>query len=71
MRLLFKPSCSCPLSPTTLPKPSFRITQDFDTDDAEPAIYASADLLCAACEKPWESFAGLAYLPKKPKLATP
>jgi hypothetical protein len=36
-------------------------------EDSIPESHITIDLLCKSCGKPWESFAGLAYLPKKPK----
>ena len=45
MRLLFKKTCACPINPQTLPKPSFKITSSFDTDDEEPSIHATVELV--------------------------
>jgi hypothetical protein len=71
VRLLFRPACSCKLSPQDLPRPSLRVLEGFDTDDESPQVKVSVDLLCPHCATPWESFAGLAYLPKKPSVITP
>ena len=65
MKLLFRQSCSCHLTPEDLPKPSFRITQDFDTDVTPLEIHASAEMTCAKCGLAWESIAGLKYAPKE------
>jgi hypothetical protein len=67
MKLLFRQSCDCALTPEDLPKVSFKVTKGFDTDDDVREVYTTLDLLCAICGKPWESFAGLQYLPKSPK----
>jgi len=67
MRLLFRQVCKCSLSVEDLPSPKLKVTSGFDTDDPTPEIHLSLDMICPKCSKPWESFAGLQYLPKKPK----
>ena len=71
VRLLFRKVCSCSLTATDLPSPSLKVTSGFDTDDETPEVKVTLELLCAKCHSPWESFAGLAYEPKRPKLIIP
>jgi hypothetical protein len=68
VRLLFKPSCACPLTTTSLPKPSLHVTKPFDTDKADEGLFFSVDMLCPTCGTPWESYAGINAPPKKPRL---
>ena len=67
MRLLFRASCKCKLTSERLPKPSLKVTEGFDTDDPEPEVKLSVDILCPVCKTPWEGFAGLAFAPKSPR----
>jgi hypothetical protein len=68
MRLLFKKTCPCPIDQNDLPKPSLHVLEGFDTDDEEPSLKLTVDIICPKCETPWESFAGLLAEPKRPRL---
>lgn len=65
---MFRKPCQCPITASGLPQPVLKVLSGFDTDSPSPEIRIAVDMLCSTCGKPWESFAGLKYEPKKPKL---
>ncbi len=71
MKLLFRKTCSCPITPDSLPKPSFTLTSDLDTDADPVEIFADVSFICPGCNTPYESFAGLLHAPKKPSIIRP
>jgi hypothetical protein len=72
MRLLFKQLCSCK-GDAALPRPALKVTDsvDMNDDSIEHSLHLSLDLICSLCSVPWESYAGFAAPPKKPRIILP
>lgn len=70
MRLLFKQSCQCTLTTEDVPRPHLDVTEGFDTDDETPQVKVTFEMHCSLCGKPWESYAGLQYVPKQRRIIT-